>query len=379
MKLLHLADLHLGKRLGEYDLLEDQARLLAQVRTLCRERQVEVILLAGDIYDRTIPPAAATELLDEFLTGLIVDGVKVFLISGNHDSGERLRFGSRLFRDKGLYITSEFTGELSRVTLTDEFGPLHIWSLPFTRLGTIRHFLPETAARSYDEGVGEILSQAPVVTSERNVILAHQFITSGGAEPTLAGSESSDVHVGTVDNVDVSHFHAFDYVALGHIHRGQQVGRETVRYSGSPLKYSLSEVRVEKSALLVTMEEKGKISIEKCPLRPLRDLRHITGPLDSLLDPAHVEQPQDFMWVTLTDETPVLDAIGQVKAVYPNTVKLDYDNSLTRAAVGMPPRQVRQKSLDTLFSEFYQMVTGNPPTQEEWNLVRDCLEGEESL
>ncbi len=379
MRFLHLADLHLGKRLGEYDLLADQSHLLGQVKALCRKCQVDALLLAGDIYDKTIPPVSAIELLDEFLTSLISDGIAIFLISGNHDSGERLHFGSRLFQEKGLYITSEFKGSLSKVTLEDDFGPVQIWSMPFLRLGTIRHYFPETANCSYDQAVGTVLAHAPVKTQERNIILAHQFVTSSGRSPALAGSESPDIAVGTIDGVEASHFQDFDYVALGHIHRSQSVGRETVRYPGSPMKYSLSEVLGEKSVLLVTLEEKGVVTVEKHPLVPLRDLRHVTGPIAKLLDPANVANPMDFMWVTLTDEAPILDAIGQVKGVYPHTLKLDYDNQMTRISARTSPfGQVRQKPLEDLFSDFYQSVTGTPPTQEEWMLFRDCLENEEN-
>lgn len=378
MRFLHLADLHLGKRLGEYDLLEDQTYILSQVRKLCRTCQADALLLAGDIYDKTIPPVSAIELLDEFLTSVISDGIQVFMISGNHDSGERLRFGSRIFEEKGLHITSEFTGTLPKVTLVDEYGPIHVWSMPFLRLGTIRHYLPETVNCTYDQAIGKVLTHAPVDKQERNLLLAHQFVTSSGTSPVLAGSEAPDVAVGMVDSVDVSHFREFDYVALGHIHRSQAVGRETVRYPGSPMKYSLSEVMGEKSVLLVTLGEKGVVNIEKRALTPLRDMRHITGPIAKLLDPVNVIHSTDYMWVTLTDEVPLLDAIGQVKSVYPNTLKLDYDNHMTRASMTASPlQQVSQKSLEELFSAFYRSITGMSPSQEEWKLICACLDEEE--
>lgn len=376
MKLLHVGDLHLGKRLGEYDLLEDQKYLLDQITELCRKCGADALLISGDIYDKSVPSVTAVELLDHFLTELIRQGTPVFLISGNHDSAERLNFGSRLLEKSGLHIAGEFQGSLTKITLQDEYGPVQIWSLPFVKAVGVRHYLPEADTATYDAALTAALGTASMNCRERNILLAHQFVTWGANQPVFSGSEMETVTVGMVDNVDCSCFDAFDYVALGHIHRAQPVGRETVRYAGSPMKYSISEIDSEKSAVLITLREKENLEIKLIPLKPLREMRHITGPLKALLKPEHVENPEDYIWVTLTDEEPILDAIGQVKSVYPRTIKLDYQSRMSRSAEpGNRSGQIRKKSFEELFGEFYETVTGNPPNSEEWRLVEEARQG----
>lgn len=371
IKLLHLSDLHLGKRVNEFDLIEDQKYILDQIVMICEDKKVDVVLIAGDIYDKSLPPSDAVNLLDHFLTVLVACGIQVFAISGNHDSAERLNFGSRLFETSGLHVAGVFNGKLPKLTLQDEFGPVHIWSLPFVKASTVGHFLPNEDTSTYDLALAAALSTATVNTSERNVILAHQFITAVGKETVPSGSECVSVSVGTVDNVDYTRFDSFDYVALGHIHGAQSIGRETVRYAGSPLKYSLSECKNRKSVPLVTLAKKGDVQIELLPILPLRDMRHISGPIDALLDPRHVESQDDYLWVTLTNEEPILDAMSQVKAVYPNTMKLDYDNRMSATDLASTMAQnIKQKSFEALFCDFYENVTGSTPTEVEWGIVK---------
>jgi exonuclease SbcD len=381
MKLLHLADLHLGRRVGEFDLLEDQRYFLSRIPPLCAQEKVDAVLIAGDVYDKSIPPADAVALLDGFLTALADAGLAVFVIAGNHDSGERLGFGSRLLESRGLHIAGSYTGQLPCTVLQDACGPVAIWSLPFVRASTAAHFLPDADASDYDRALGAVLAAAPVDTAGRNVLLAHQFVTAAGQDTQPDGSESAAVSVGTVDNVDVRRFDAFDYVALGHIHRPQAVGRAAVRYAGSPLKYSLDECLSQKSVTLVTLGAKGDVRIETRAIAPLHDMRHITGPMARLLDPANVETPDDYMWVTLTDDTPILDAMSRIRAVYPNTMKLDYDNRLTAAQRSAQAAQdVRQKGFAELFRDFYTQVTGSAPSDAEWEAVRTLYEqGEEDV
>jgi len=372
MKLLHLADLHLGKRVNAFDLIEDQKYILDQIVKICEDKKVDAVLIAGDIYDKTLPPSDAVNLLDDFLTVLVRYGIQVLVISGNHDSAERLNFGSRLFETNGVHVSGVFSGKLPEITLQDEFGPVHIWSLPFVKATTIGHFLSDEDTTTYDLALAAALKTATVNTLERNVILAHQFITAAGKETLPSGSESVTISVGAVDNVDYKRFDAFDYVALGHIHGAQSIGRETVRYAGSPLKYSLAECQSRKSATLVTLGIKGDIHIELLPLVPLRDMRHISGPMDALLDPIHVESPDDYMWVTLTNEDPILDAMSQIKAVYPNTMKLNYDNRMSAADLPSTSAQnIEQMSFEALFCNFYENVTGSTPTEDEWKIVKD--------
>ena len=371
MKLLHLADLHLGRRVNEFDLLEDQRAILEQILALCEEKQVDTVLLAGDLYDKSVPSAEAVALLDWFLTALTAQKRTVVAIAGNHDSAARLDFGSRLLSAGGLYITGSFRGAPGRVVLSDAWGEVHIHALPFIKAATVAHYLPEADTSSYSRAVAAALAASPPDSSVRSVLLAHQFVTAGGQAPEASGSETA-LNVGTVDNVDVSCFDGYDYVALGHIHSAQRVGRDTVRYAGSPLKYSLSEWQQRKTAPLITLGAKGSVDYELLTLTPRRDMRHITGPMAELLDRRRVQDTDDYLWVTLTDEKPILDAMRQVKAVYPNTMKLDFAVRRNTAAPQMRVETMRAKSFEALFGEFYETASGAKPTEAEWALLAEA-------
>ena len=258
MRFLHLGDLHLGKSLGDFDLIEDQKYILDQILAVIRDRSVDAVLIAGDVYDKAIPSEAATNLLDYFLCRLSETGVKTFMISGNHDSNDRLNYGSQLFQTSQIYIASVYMGILARYTMEDQVGEVDVYLLPFVKASQVRHYFPDAKIDSYDDAVHVILAQAGVDLNRRNVIVAHQFVTGKSEDPALAGSESAGTQsVGLVEKIAYDCFDAFDYVALGHIHSSQKVGREEVRYAGSPLKYSLSEVNNIKSMPLVTLGEKG--------------------------------------------------------------------------------------------------------------------------
>ena len=372
MRFLHLGDLHLGKSLGDFDLIGDQKYILDQILAVIRERTVDAVLIAGDVYDKAIPSEAATNLLDYFLCHLAETGVKTFLISGNHDSDDRLNYGSRLFQDNQIFISSVFRGELEKYTVEDEQGEVDVYLLPFVKASQVRHYFPDAKIDSYDDAVRVIIEHAHLDRQKRNVIVAHQFVAGRSEDPVLAGSESIGTQsVGLVEKISYDCFDPFDYVALGHIHSPQKVGREEVRYAGSPLKYSLSEVNHIKSVPLVTLAEKGKVSVELIPLSPMRDLRHIKGSIRELLDKKHVQSPEDFIYATLTDEEIIGDAMGIFQQVYPNTVKIDYDNSHTREIEQVDLSHiVENKSFSELISDFYQLMYQCEISEEEMDYMK---------
>lgn len=372
MRFLHLGDLHLGKSLGDFDLIGDQKYILDQMLAVIRERTVDAVLIAGDVYDKAIPSEAATNLLDYFLCHLSETGVKTFLISGNHDSDDRLNYGSRLFQDNQIFISSVFRGELEKYTVEDEQGEVDVYLLPFVKASQVRHYFPDAKIDSYDDAVRVIIEHAHLDRQKRNVIVAHQFVAGRSEDPVLAGSESIGTQsVGLVEKISYDCFDPFDYVALGHIHSPQKVGREEVRYAGSPLKYSLSEVNHIKSVPLVTLGEKGKVSVELIPLSPMRDLRHIKGSIRELLDKKHVQSPEDFIYATLTDEEIIGDAMGIFQQVYPNTVKIDYDNSHTREIEQVDLSHiVENKSFSELIRDFYQLMYQCEISEEEMDYMK---------
>ena len=376
MKFLHLGDLHLGKSLGEYSLIDDQRYILDQITKMAGQAKADgdevALLIAGDVFDRLIPSEAAVNLLDQFLFELSKEKISTFVISGNHDSDERLHYGSRFFERSGVYICSVFDGTLKSYTLKDAYGEINVWMLPFVKASQVRHFFPDEKIETYEEAVRVILRHAPIDSKQRNVLVAHQFVCGQSIDPILAGSEGVLAQsVGLVEKIGADVFDDFDYVALGHIHTPQHVGRETVRYSGSPLKYSLAEARADKFVPLITMREKGKVGIELLPLQPKRDLRHIKGPMKELLDPANVMATDDFIYATLTDEDSVPEAMSIFRATYPNMVRLDYDNAHTREIAltdAMISAEVR--SFSEMIADFYTKMYGCEISEEEMQIMK---------
>ena len=375
MKLLHLGDLHLGKSLAEYDLIDDQKYILDQILAIADREGADAVLIAGDVYDRAVPGEAAVRLLDSFLSRLVSRQIRVFMISGNHDSGSRLNYGSRLFERNGVFICAVFDGHLDQHLIRDERTgtEVNICLLPFVKASQVRHFFPEAGIGSYEDAVRVILADAQIDMSKCNILVAHQFVAGREENPVLGGSESLGTQsVGLVERIGYDCFDALDYVALGHIHSPQQAGRREVRYSGSPLKYSLSEANNEKSVPLISVDENGKPDIELIPLRPVRNLRHIRGKKADLLDPSRVTAPDDFIYVTLTDEEIVDDAMGIFRQVYPNTVKIDYDNSHTRAIEQVDISRIAEnRSFEELISDFYQQIYSCGISEEEMDVMRD--------
>lgn len=373
MRLLHLADLHLGKRVNGFDLLDDQRYILDQVILLCEEHRVNAVLLAGDLYDTSVPSAAANSLLSWFLTELACRGIAVLAIAGNHDNAERLDYAAGLLARQGVHIVGRYAGTPSRVMLHDRFGTVEFTLLPFVRAATVRHFLPEADITDYDSAVGAALAACPEFTGRR-VLLAHQTVLAGGAAPELAGSEGAMLNVGTVEAIDAARLEGFSYVALGHIHRPQRVGADTIRYAGAPLCYHLDECGQERSAVLVNLGRRGVEDMQLLPLAPRRAMRHLTGPLKKLT--AHPTDTEDYIWATLTDVTPQPDAMAVLRAAYPNAMRLEYRLNATQpvseAAV------VENRPFSELFAEFFEKQNGRPLTDAERRAVEQLREDKES-
>ena len=379
MKFIHLGDLHLGKTVNEFRMIDDQAFILEQILQCVKERDVDAVLVAGDVYDKSIPSEEAVRLLDSFLARLAEMGKAVIMISGNHDSDDRLQFGSRLFEARNVYITGRYEGFMPEVVLEDVYGKVHFWMLPFVKASVVAHYHPDEKVDSYDTAIRIALADIPLDRSERNVILSHQFVTGSGnkdaaQDPVMAGSELVRPEmVGTIEKVGSDVYDPFDYAALGHIHSPQSLGRKEVRYSGSPLSYSLSEIGHEKSFPLVTLGEKSQVEIELVPLVPRRRMRHLRGPLAQLLDPARITDDQDYIYITLTDEQPIPDAIGRVRTYYPNVMKLDYDNSHTRALQQVTFSGITAgRSYHELIRDFYSLMNGGEPTEEEMEILGEA-------
>ena len=374
MKFLHLGDLHLGKSLGDFDLTDDQKYILDEILQIIKDKEADAVLIAGDVYDRAVPSEAATNLLDFFLKSLADLKVTTFVISGNHDSDDRLNYGSSLFRSNGIFINSIYNGQLYKQTMEDEYGEVDVYLLPFVKASGVKRLFPDEEINSYEDAVRVILNHADIDPKRRNILIAHQYVAGKNADPELAGSEGLSVQsVGTVEKIGYSIFDDFDYVALGHIHGPQQVGRETVRYAGSPLKYSLSEVNNAKSVPLVEIKQKGEVETELIPLKPMRDLRHIKGTLKQLLSPENVTDPEDYIYATITDEEIINDAMAIFQQYYPNTVKLEYENSHTKELSSTDiTRFQREKSFEEIIREFYEMVYGSGISDEEMALMKEA-------
>ncbi len=371
MKLMHLGDLHLGRSLADFDLTEDQEYMLDRLLEIAKEQEVDAVLIAGDVYDKAVPSEAATRMLDYFLSRLAESGIYVYMISGNHDSDERLNYGSNLFESNHIFISAKYDGSLYKQTLKKGREEADIYLLPFVKASQVRHFLPDEKIETYDDAVRAILDNADIDKSRNNVLVAHQFVM-GKSDPALSGSEGLGTQsVGTVEKIGYDCFDAFDYVALGHIHSPQQVGRKEVRYCGSPLKYSLSEVNNDKSVTIITIGGKGETDIELLPLRPMRDMRHIKGKIKDLLDKKNVTAPEDFIYATLTDEEIIIDAIGIFRQVYPNTIRIDYDNShsreIERSDISEP---TDNRTFDELISDFYRQIYGCDISEEEMAVMK---------
>lgn len=379
MKLIHLSDLHLGKRVNEFSMLEDQKYILTKCINVVDEQKPDCIIISGDVYDKSIPPIEAVQLFDDFLVRLSKRGLKVFVISGNHDSPERNAFGSRLMNQSGVYLSSVYDGKIEPIELTDEYGQINIYMLPFLKPSHVKRYYVEEEISSYTEAIRVAIQGLPVDTNARNILITHQFVTGASR------CDSEDVNVGGSDNVDVTLFDSFDYVALGHIHSPQSVGRDTVRYCGTLLKYSFSEASQQKVITVVTLKEKGNIYIHTVSLKPRLDMQEIKGTYAEISLKSYYDgttYQNDYMHITLTDENDIPDAIGKLRSIYHNIMKLDYDNLRTRSNSGiLGIDNVEQKKPLELFSEFYEKQNNQPMTDEQRtftaNLIEKIWEAEE--
>ena len=381
MKVLHVSDLHIGKRVNGMSMLDDQRYILRQILDIAEKRQVSVLLIVGDVYDKASPSAEAVTVFDAFLTDAVAAGLHVLAIPGNHDSAERIAYAQGLLEKQGVCLPPVYAGEVERVELEDEHGPVEFWLLPFLKPGDVRRFFPDgEIGDDYSAALRAVLGACAIDQGKRNVVLSHQLVTAYGTAPDRADDE---IKLGGMDNVDVSVYDAFDYVALGHVHRPQRVGRDTVRYSGSPLKYSFSEARYDKSAALIELGEKKPgddvgecVSFELIPLVPLHDVREVRGTLaDVLAMGTALDASQDYLHITLSDEHPQLDAMAKIHEVFPNAMMLDYDN--VTVLVDRPQTQLTADpdSMDPLemFGAFYESQVGNPLDDEQQDFARKLI------
>ena len=372
MKLLHLSDLHLGKRVNEFSMIDDQRHVLDQILRVIDAERPDAVLIAGDVYDKPVPTAEAVALLDWFLVELSGRELQVFVISGNHDSAERMAFGGRLMEQSGVHLAPVYDGTVVRWTLTDEHGPVQLYLLPFVKPVHVRRCFPEREIETYTDAVAAAVEAMDVDPAARNVLVTHQFVTGA------ARCESEEVSVGGSDNVDASVFDKFDYVALGHLHGPQTVGRETVRYCGTPLKYSFSEVHHKKSVTVVELGEKGTVTVRTVPLTPRRDLVELRGTYEEVTRRDFYEGTgygDSYVHITLTDEEDVPDALGKLRLIYPYLMKLDYDNQRTHAAgVGDEGGDLQRRSPMELLEEFYELQNGQPMGQEQRQFARQLME-----
>lgn len=374
MRFLHTADLHIGKRVNEFSMLEDQEYILRQILKTADKEQVEAVLIAGDVYDKQVPSAEAVRLFDWFLTQLNSRKLPVFVIGGNHDSVERLSFGAQIMEESGVYLTQSYDGKVVPVRLEDEYGPVNLWMLPFLKPAMVKRFFPEQDIVTYQDALETVIGNMELNREERNLLIAHQFVTGA----VTGGSEDSvEVFVGGVENVDASVFADFDYVALGHIHRAQSAGGERIRYSGTPLKYSFSEIRHEKSVTIAELKEKGSLTVHQEPLKPLHDMREIRGSYEELVLRENYQGTdlEDYLHVILTDENDIPDVIGRLRSIYPNIMKLDYDNQRTRRNQELMKEEaaVEQSPME-LLGQFFSQQNNQEMSPEQTEYARTLME-----
>lgn len=366
MKLFHISDLHIGKRVCGFSMLEDQRYILGQILKLCDSQHPDGVLIAGDLYDRAAPSAEAVELTDWFLSQLAAREVPVWAICGNHDSAERVAYGAQMLEKAGIHMSRVFDGTVQKYTLQDR---VDLYLLPFLRPAQVRRFFPGQEIETAQQAVEAVLSSVRPEEGRVNILMMHQFLAGASV------CDSEELSIGGSDAVDVSVADAFDYVALGHLHRPQKVGRETVRYCGSPLKYSFSEAGHEKSVTVVEIPDgAGQISVSTLPLVPRLDLREIRGPIGQLLCPdvSSRENPEDYLHITLTDEGEVLDAVGRLREVYPNLMRLDFDR---RSPLELEEEAIspEEKTQEELFAEFFLLQNGKEMDEEQRTAVAEAF------
>ena len=370
MKLMHLSDLHLGKRLLEVSLLEDQAYILDRIIEIVDTEQPDAVLICGDVNDKTIPPAEAVQLFDDFLNQLAQRKKAVFVISGNHDSAERLAFGGRLMDPSGIHIAPVYDGKVEPVTLRDEFGAVNFYMLPFVKPASVRRLFPEESIESYTDAVAAAIRHMDLEPEERSVLLTHQFVMGAGT------FDSEERSIGGTDQVDGAVFAPFDYVALGHLHGPQNISAQRIRYCGTPLKYSFSEAGHQKSVSIVQLGAKGSLTLRTVGLHPRRELRRLRGSYAQMTDRSFYQGTavDDYLQITLTDDSDVPEAMGRLRAVYPNLLRLDYDNARTRSGTQTEflPDTPEKTPLE-YFEDLYRQQNNQPMGQEQRQFMQDLI------
>lgn len=371
MKFAHISDLHLGKRLHQFSLIEDQRYILEKITEIVKEEKVEGIFIAGDIYDKIYPSAEAVALFDSFLVNLAKAEIKVFAISGNHDSPERIAFLGELTKKAGVYLSPVYRGEVSKVTMEDEFGEVHIYLLPFIKPVHVRHFFPEETVTNYTEAMNVVVKSMKLNKKERNILVAHQFVTGA------MRSDSEEISVGGLDNVEATAFQEFDYVALGHIHGPQNMGSEKVRYSGTPLKYSFSEWQDQKSVTILEVKEKGNLEVWEIPLCPQRDMVKIRGNFMDVINPMNFPgiDSESYLHITLLDELDVPEAFSRLAGVYPKLMQLEYDNTRTREKRSLQVRkEVAKISPQEMFASLYETMNNQPLSEVQQEYLMEKID-----
>lgn len=372
MKIIHLADLHIGKRVNEFSMIDDQKYILNQILEIIDKEKPDALIIAGDVYDKQVPSIEAVELLDSFISDISKRKTTTFIISGNHDSAERLAFGSSLMAMGKIYISPVYNGKISKYTLKDDFGSANFYLLPFVKPSHVKRFFPDEKIESYTDAIRVVVDNLKLDTSEINILIAHQFVTGASR------SESEEISVGGLDNVDASVFEGFDYVALGHIHRPQKIGTERIRYCGTPLKYSFSEVNDTKSVSIIEINSKEDFNLRTIPLVPKRDMRKIRGTYEELITKTSYENTNtdDYIHVTLTDEFNVVDAIQKLRVIYKNIMKLEYDNMRTRESrkINLDDMVIENKNPLEIFSEFYKLQNNKEMDDEQKEIIKKIME-----
>lgn len=370
MRFLHLADLHIGKRVNGFSMIEDQKFVFEQVYNVIENEKIDGIIMAGDIYDKPVPSAEAVKLFDEMLTRLVSINLPIFVISGNHDSAERIGFGSDILSAAKVYMSRVYNGNLQKIELEDDYGKINVYLLPFIKPATVKNIYKEAEIKDYDDALEYVLSQEKIDETKRNVIVSHQFVTDA------MRSESEEVSVGGLDNVSVENYEAFDYVALGHIHRAQQMGRESARYAGTLLKYSFSEEKHNKSMTIVDLKEKGNIEIKEIPVKPLHDLKTIKGKFSKITSEEFYKElkKEDYYRAVLTDEDDILNAIGKLKSIYPNLMSMEYDNTRTRSYSVVDNVETGEaKSPLDYFEKFFEKQNGRKMSEKQRDYLLEIL------
>lgn len=372
MKFIHISDIHLGKRVNEFSMLDEQEAILGQILGIIDEEAPDGVLIAGDIYDKPVPPAEAVGLFDGFLARLCERRLRVFIISGNHDSPERIAFGSRIMDGAGIHLSPVYNGKVEPISMEDAFGRVNVYMLPFVKPTHVRRFFGDADIVSYTDAVRTAIEAMNINAEERNILVTHQFVTGASL------CESEEISVGGADNVDASVFDGFDYVALGHIHGAQNCGSERVRYCGTPLKYSFSEAKHKKSLTVVEIGEKGNLSVRARELIPIHGMSEIRGAFSELTDPAYFGNSaflEDYLHITLTDEEDIPDAVGRLRLIYKNLMRLDYDNRRTRSESSVDADEsIETKTAYELFAEFFEIQNGAPMSDGQSEYVRELIE-----